>query len=77
VDARSFTLRAAVGESAFGILTGPFLDAAFHTVSWEITFRMTDGGFAYQQTTVLQVHGREEPFRHTDANVLTRVGDGG
>lgn len=74
-DARTFTLRAEVGDPSFGILTGPFLDAAFHTTSWEITFRILDGGFAYLQTTMLRVHGQAEPFAHTDANRLTRVGD--
>lgn len=68
-------MRAEVGDPAFGILTGPFLDAAFHTTSWEITFRILDDGFAYTQTTTLQVHGQEEPFAHNDANRLIRVGD--
>lgn len=68
-------MRAEVGDPAFGILTGPFLDAAFHTTSWEITFRILDDGFAYTQTTTLQVHGQKEPFAHNDANRLTRVGD--
>lgn len=74
-DATSFTLRAEVGDPHAGIITGPFLDAAFHTTSWEITFRMRDGGLAYMQTTTLQVHGQDEPFAHTDANRLTRVGE--
>ncbi|MBI1351633.1 MAG: DUF1794 domain-containing protein [Actinomycetales bacterium] len=74
-DARVFTLRAEVGDAAFGIVTGPFLDAAFHTTSWEITFRILDDGFAYLQTTMLEVHGQPEPFAHTDANRLTRVCD--
>jgi hypothetical protein len=72
-DARSFTLRACVGDPNFGIVTGPFLDAAFHTTDWEITFRVLDDGLAYKQTTTLIVHGQAEPFAHTDANWLVRV----
>jgi hypothetical protein len=72
-DARTFTLTARVGDPHFGIVTGPFLDAAFHTTAWEITFRVLDDGLAYRQTTTLMVHGRDEPFSHTDANRLTRV----
>lgn len=72
-DARKFTLRAEVGDPHFGIVTGPFLDAAFHTTDWEITFRLLDDGFAYSQTTTLVVHGQEQPFAHVDANRLTRV----
>jgi hypothetical protein len=73
-DARALTLRAAVGDPHFGIITNPFLDAAFHTTAWEITFRVLDDGLAYTQTTTLQVHGDAEPFAHQDANRLVRVG---
>ena len=73
-DARSFQLRAVVGDPHFGISTAPFLDAAFHTPSWEITFRIVDAEhIAYFQTTMLAVHGQEELFAHTDANRLHRV----
>lgn len=72
-DATTFTLRAEVGDPHFGIVTGPFLDAAFHTSAWEITFRVRDGQLAYMQTTTLHVHGQDEPFAHTDANRLARV----
>jgi hypothetical protein len=72
-DARTIALRACVGDPHFGIVTGPFLDAAFHTTSWEITFRVLDDGLAYKQTTTLMVHGQDAPFAHTDANRLERV----
>ena len=72
---RKFVLRAAVGDPNFGIVTGPFLDAAFHTTAWEITFRVGDDDtWAYRQTTTLEVHGRTGAFDHTDANRLVRVG---
>lgn len=73
-DAAGFTLRAEAGDPHFGISTAPFLDAAFHTSAWEVTFRSMDAQtFSYRQTTTLHVHGQDEPFAHTDANVLTRV----
>jgi len=73
-DAKKFTLRAEVGDPHAGIVTGPFLDYAFHTTSWEITFRITDNdNWAYKQSTMLDVHGREPAFNHTDACALTRI----
>lgn len=73
-DARSFTLRAAVDDPHAGIVSNPFLDYAFHTTSWEVTFDVrADGSLRYSQTTTLDVHGRESGFAHTDANLLQRV----
>jgi hypothetical protein len=72
-DATSFTLRATVGDPHFGIVTGPFLDAAFHTTAWEITFTVAGAhSLSYQQTTTIEVHG-QGPMAHTDTNQLIRV----
>lgn len=73
-DATQFTLSASEDDPNFGIRSAPFLQAAFRTSAWEITFRMRDAdSFAYRQTTTLHVHGQPEPFAHNDANVLTRI----
>ncbi len=73
-DARSFTLRSSVGNPNAGIVTDDFLDWAFHTTSWEITFTIgDDDSWSYDQTTLLDVRGREPGFRHTDHCDLTRV----
>ena len=73
-DAREFTLSASQGDPNFGISSAPFLEAAFRTSAWEITFRLRDAdSFAYRQTTTLHVHGEQDPFAHVDANVLTRI----
>jgi hypothetical protein len=32
-----------------------------------------DGTWSYSEDTILQVHGRPEPFHHTDRNTLTRI----
>jgi hypothetical protein len=34
-DATKLTLRAVAGDPHYGICTAPFLDAAFHTPSWQ------------------------------------------
>jgi len=74
-DATSFTVSARLGDPNFGIVTSPFLDYAFHTVSFDMTVTV-DGAdeWSYEQTTVLEVRGTSGPFPHTDHNTLTRVG---
>ena len=70
---KKFTLRATAGDPHAGIVTNPFLDAAFHTPSWTITFRIgANDTWSYEQTTVLDVHGME-PFDHDDSSSLTRL----
>lgn len=72
---RQFTLRATRGDTAFGIVSNPFLERSFRTDSFEITVRIADDDhWSYDQTTVLQIAGQDEPFLHTDRNNLVRVG---
>lgn len=73
-DARQFTLAAERGSTEFGISSGPFLERAFTTQRWQITFFIdSKDQWRYEQTTTLLVHGRER-FEHTDANTLVRTG---
>ncbi|HKX41999.1 MAG TPA: heme-binding beta-barrel domain-containing protein [Burkholderiaceae bacterium] len=75
-DATSFELVATRGSEVYGICSNPFLDHAFQTVEFRI--RVTthpDGRWSYEQDTVMQIRGRDEPFHHTDRNVLTKIGD--
>ncbi len=73
-DARSWTVRAELGSPTAGILSAPFLDAHFKTLSYELTITVNpDGTIGYTQDTVLQIPGRD-PFHHTDANRWRRVG---
>jgi hypothetical protein len=75
-EARTFTLRAARGSTAFGICSGPFLEEAFTTVEYAITVTVNgDGTWSYEQDTMLRVAGRPEPFHHLDRSTLRRVGD--
>jgi len=73
-DATTFTLRAEVGDPQAGIITNAYLDAAFHSTSWTITFRIGPGDcWSYEQTTLLDVHGRETGFEHIDTSTLERL----
>lgn len=74
--AREFTLRAEVGDPHAGIVTNRFLDYAFHTRSWEITFRIGDADtWSYEQSTILSVLGRQPDFDHIDHCALSRVSE--
>jgi hypothetical protein len=74
-DATSFEVSARAGDPHFGIVTSPFLDYAFHTVSFTMTVTVTsDDQWSYSQDSMLDVRGVGEPFHHTDHNTLRRVG---
>jgi hypothetical protein len=75
-EATEFTISATLGSASYGILSNPFLDRAFRTVSF--TMHVTsnpDGTWSYEQQTMLEIPGRAEPYPHVDRNTLTRVAD--
>jgi hypothetical protein len=73
-DATSFEVKAERGSTVNGICSSPFLEAAFRTDSFRMTVTINPNDtWSYFEDTVLQVHGRSEPFHHTDRNTLTRV----
>jgi hypothetical protein len=73
-DATEFELTATLGETTYGILSNPFLDQSFRTVSYRIHVTIgTDGSWSYEEEGRLQIPGRDEIFSHTDRNTLTRV----
>jgi hypothetical protein len=75
-DAKTFTLRAERGTTEFGIISSTFLEKAFTTVSFEVTVTVHDDAtWEYDEDTILQVLGRDEPFHHTDRHVLHKVGE--
>jgi hypothetical protein len=75
-DASTFEVTATVGDPHFGIVTNPFLDYAFHTVSFTMTVVVvSDDAWSYHQDTLLEVRGVEGLFHHTDRNTLTRVAE--
>ncbi len=74
-DATEFEVRAGVGSEVYGILSNPFLDRAFRTLSYRM--RVThhpDRTWAYEEEGVLEIPDRDEPFSHIDRNTMTRVG---
>jgi hypothetical protein len=75
-DAKTFELVAKRGETTNGICSGPFLEWAFRTVEYRIKVTINaDGTWGYDETTVLMVRGKTEPFEHTDRNLLKKIGE--
>ena len=75
-DARSFSLQATQGLETWGICSAPFLAYAFKTTAFSITVTVNDDGtWGYEEDTVLQIRGRDEPFHHTDRNLLKKIAE--
>ena len=75
-NGQGFTVRAERGGPGYGICSTDFLDWAFRTDSYELEVGFqADGGWSYVSTTVLQVRGQADPFRHIDRNRLARVAE--
>ena len=73
-DATEFEVRAEVGSEVYGILSNPFLDQNFRTLSYRMLVNVhPDGTWSYEEEGVLDIPGRDEPFSHIDRNTLTRV----
>jgi hypothetical protein len=75
-DATEFEVTAAVGSEVYGILSNPFINTAFRTVSFRM--RVTahiNGTWSYEEDTVMQMADRAELVHHIDRNTLTRIGD--
>ena len=75
-DATSFELVATQGLDTWGICSAPFLHQAFRTTEFRIKVSVNaDGTWSYEEDTVLQIQGRDEPFHHTDRNTLSKIGE--
>lgn len=73
-NASDFELTATVGSEVYGILSNPFLDKAFRTVSYRIHVTVNnDGTWSYEEEGQLQIPGTKALFRHIDRNTLTRI----
>lgn len=74
-DATRFELVATRGSTENGIVSQPFLEAAFTTVEFRIVVTLLDGDrWMYDEDTVMKVRGQAEPFHHRDRSTLVRVG---
>ena len=75
-DAKTFELVATQGLETWGICSAPFLQHAFKTTEFRIQVTLfDDGSWGYEEDTVLQIRGRDEPFHHTDRNRLTKIAE--
>lgn len=75
-DAKEFELLAKHDDEHFGIRSGPFLDYAFKTVEFRIKVTINpDNTWTYDEDTVLMIHGKTEPFHHTDRNTLSKIAE--
>jgi len=75
-DAKRFELVATQGLETWGICSAPFLLHAFKTTEFRIQVTLfDDGSWGYEEDTVLQIRGRDEPFHHTDRNRLTKIAE--
>jgi hypothetical protein len=73
-DATSFEVRAAVDSEVYGILSNPFLDEAFRTLSYRMAITAhPDDTWSYEEEGVLAIPDRDEPFSHIDRNTLSRI----
>ena len=76
-DARLLVMSAHVGSATYGILSNRFLDEFARTTDYEVSVRLGEGSFSYEETATI-VHGRlTEVLHHTDRNTLHRVGEPG
>lgn len=75
-DAKSFRLEAVRGSETNGIVSNPFLEYAFKTMSYSISVAINDDGtWSYELNTVLMIPGQIAPFHHTDRNTLHKIGE--
>lgn len=74
-DATEFELTAELGSEVYGILSNPFLDQNFRTLSYRIRVTIDDARhWSYEEEGILQIPDRDEPVSHIDRNTLTRTG---
>jgi hypothetical protein len=75
-DATEFEVRATLGDETTGIVSNPFLDQAFHTVSFRMRVTANaDGTWSYEQHTEMRVPGREGLVDHVDRNTLKKIAE--
>jgi hypothetical protein len=75
-DATDFELNAVIGTEVYGILSNPFLDQSFRTVSYRIHVTVdADGTWSYEEEGKLQIPDRDDLFSHIDRNTLSKIGE--
>jgi len=74
-NATTFEVTAVRGSDTQGIVSNPFLELAFRTLSFRMAVTVhPDGTWSYEQETMLQLPDDVALFSHTDKNRLVRIG---
>jgi len=75
-DATEFEVSATLGSGVYGILSNPFLDRAFQTVSFRVHVTAhPDGTWSYEEHTALRIPNRQGLVDHVDRNTLRRIAE--
>lgn len=75
-DAKSFELVARREQDTYGICSNPFLEYGFKTTEYRIKVTIHDDGtWGYEEDTVMEIRGKDEPFHHMDKNLLVKVAE--
>jgi hypothetical protein len=75
-DATQFEVNAAIGSEVHGIVSQPFLDRAFRTVSFRLSVTVNGNGtWSYEEHTSIHMPDRVDLVEHVDRNTLRRIGD--
>jgi hypothetical protein len=75
-DATEFEVCAERGSEVYGIVSNPFLERAFQTVSFRMRVTVhANGTWSYEQHTMMRVPGREGLVDHDDRNTLRKIGE--
>jgi len=72
-DATAFTLRASADSDEYGITQNAYLLDNARCIAYEVNVTVQGDNLAYDETSTLQMKEFDEPFLHTDRNVLQRV----
>jgi hypothetical protein len=73
-DDTQFEVRAAIGSNVYGILSNPFLERAFRTTEFRLNVSIGgDDTWSYEEQTIIEIPGLDQPFAHVDRNTLSRV----
>jgi hypothetical protein len=72
-DATSFTLRADADSDEYGITQNTYLLNNARCTAYELNLSVDGDTLTYDETTTLVMKEFDEPFLHTDRNVLQRV----
>jgi len=72
-NATSFSITAALGSTTYGVLNNRYLDLSARCDSYRADISLETDGWSYEEDTVLTMQQFDEPYHHTDRNVLRRI----